>query len=152
MCIPSAHIHKYIAGCKIKVSSDAFFERPYSWHDLVNNLPSRTATAPICFRKNVCSTIFHENLFQKKVPLYFRGDTMPLFCWKNHVGLHVSSVFASKWIKFSQHIGFDKNEDCMTEKVSWLRHYKRIGVLSVQTPFGAPGKLNLLVKYFLIFK
>lgn len=82
MCIPSVHIRKYIVGCKIKIFSDAFFERPYSWHDLVNNLPSRTATPPICFRKNVCSTIFHENLFQKKAPLYFRGDTMPLFYWK----------------------------------------------------------------------
>ena len=49
-------------------------------------------------------------------------------------------------------IGFDKNEDCMTEQLSGLRHYIRIGMILVQTPLGTPSRLNLIMKLFLIFK
>ena len=40
----------------------------------------------------------------------------------------------------------------MTEKVSGLRHYTRIGMLTVKTPLDTPSRLNLLMKPILTFK
>ena len=42
----------------------------------------------------------------------------------------------------------DKNGDEMTEYVSELRHYIKIGMLSVQTPLSTPSKLKLIRKLF----
>ena len=94
--------------------------------------------------------------FLEKVPPNFMENTMPLLHWKIMWGciVHAPSIFArTKCIlRLVNNIEFGKR-DCMTEQVSGLRHYIRLGILSVKNPKGTSLTLiNLFMKPFFIFK
>ena len=100
----------------------AFVKLPRPWYDLIINPPCRIAPrspAPLkAFRKRSLHT--------------FLGRHYALAPQENDVGVYAPSIFARKCgLKLLKILNLEKIH-CMTEYVSGLRHYIKLGMLSVK--------------------
>ena len=81
MYIPS-WLEKIIRFTVFRLLKSAFAKFPR--HDMIWSLILHVKhQLSISFHKKVCSSIFQKSFpFTKKLPLYFREDTLPLLHWK----------------------------------------------------------------------
>ena len=77
-----------------RLLKSAFVKIPCPLHDLIINPPCRTATTYKFTHRNLFTHLSWEVFFQKKVPLYFRGDTMTL--------LHLNVMLGYMFLQYLQ--------------------------------------------------
>ena len=114
----------------LRLQENAFVKLPRSWHDLIINVPYKTAPHKIA--PKTCPPICHEKIFlEKGSPILYGGDTMTLLHWKIMCGDVLPQYLRGSGFKLVKISNWAKLKLIWQNRL--VGHYIRIGMLSVKT-------------------